>query len=108
MAMLKVQHPTNNTPRNISRLSNPVLNAVNDDMVDMSRSAQPYPGGGPLGGRGSVISGSGGISQYDSQLETVHSVLGPGFMCTISLIDVNDWVQDFQRPSSSIYQDVDT
>jgi hypothetical protein len=32
-------------------------------MVDMSRSFQSYPGGGPLDGRGSAISGSGGISQ---------------------------------------------
>ena len=46
-------------PRNTSRLSIPVLNAVVVDKFDSARSPQPYPEGGPNGGRGSWNVGSG-------------------------------------------------
>jgi hypothetical protein len=41
-------------PRNLSRRSIPVTNAVVVDKADTARSSQPYPEGGPCGERGSV------------------------------------------------------
>jgi hypothetical protein len=40
-------------PRNTSRLSSPVLNAVVVDISDSGQSDQPYPEGGAFGRRGS-------------------------------------------------------
>jgi hypothetical protein len=72
-ATLKGLHPTNNIPRNLSRPYNPVLNAVDDDTDDVSRSIQPYLVVAHWT-REKVISGSGGTSQGHKQY--VHFVVG--------------------------------
>jgi len=48
-------------PRNTSRFSSPVLNAVVVDISDSAWSDQPYPEGGAFGRRGSWNDGRGTV-----------------------------------------------